>query len=207
VALARAVYARADIIILDDVLAALDSHVARHVMDQVIGHQGILASKARLVVTHSVAHVNEYDSVLYLRRGIILDSGPTAEVLAQENSQLSRLVRGHSTNSGLSGHSTPRSGEDIRSSDDDEATTVVNSSKAGSESERSVIIPSRLLPAERRSSFGKAKLLDSLPVKAPAELSKEHREKGIFLFEFLQDVTDVGDRYRTSEVARIYDLC
>lgn len=31
IALARAVYARADLYLLDDVLAAVDSHVARHV--------------------------------------------------------------------------------------------------------------------------------------------------------------------------------
>jgi ATP-binding cassette subfamily C (CFTR/MRP) protein 1 len=31
ISLARAVYARADLYLLDDVLAAVDSHVARHV--------------------------------------------------------------------------------------------------------------------------------------------------------------------------------
>ena len=31
VALARAVYARADLVLLDDVLAAVDAHVARHI--------------------------------------------------------------------------------------------------------------------------------------------------------------------------------
>lgn len=36
VALARAIYARADLVLLDDVLAAVDAHVARHIYGKLV---------------------------------------------------------------------------------------------------------------------------------------------------------------------------
>lgn len=47
VSLARAVYSDADIFLLDDPLSAVDSHVAKHIFDQVIGPEGVLAGKVR----------------------------------------------------------------------------------------------------------------------------------------------------------------
>jgi ATP-binding cassette, subfamily C (CFTR/MRP), member 1 len=49
--IARAVYSDADVIILDDVLAALDSIVARRVFEQCV--VGLLGGKTRLLVTHN----------------------------------------------------------------------------------------------------------------------------------------------------------
>lgn len=47
VSLARAVYSNADIFLLDDPLSAVDSHVAKHIFDHVIGPEGVLAGKVR----------------------------------------------------------------------------------------------------------------------------------------------------------------
>lgn len=47
VSLARAVYSEADLFLLDDPLSAVDSHVAKHIFDQVIGPEGVLAGKVR----------------------------------------------------------------------------------------------------------------------------------------------------------------
>jgi ATP-binding cassette subfamily C (CFTR/MRP) protein 1 len=57
IALARAVYTDADIYLLDDVLAALDSMVARRVFERCV--LGLLGGKTRILITHSedvVAH-------------------------------------------------------------------------------------------------------------------------------------------------------
>ena len=35
---------------LDDPLSAVDSHVGKHIFNQVIGHKGLLAGKTRLLV-------------------------------------------------------------------------------------------------------------------------------------------------------------
>ena len=45
VSLARAVYQNTDIVLLDDPLSAVDSHVAKHLFEQVIGPNGILKNK------------------------------------------------------------------------------------------------------------------------------------------------------------------
>lgn len=45
VSLARAVYQEADVYFLDDPLSAVDSHVGKHIFDQVIGPEGILKGK------------------------------------------------------------------------------------------------------------------------------------------------------------------
>ena len=43
--LARSVYFNADIYLLDDPLSAVDSHVGKHIFDNVIGPRGLLQNK------------------------------------------------------------------------------------------------------------------------------------------------------------------
>ena len=52
ISLARAVYSNADIYLLDDCLSAVDVHVGSHLTECVLGRQGILAGKTRVMVTH-----------------------------------------------------------------------------------------------------------------------------------------------------------
>lgn len=54
ISIARAVYSRADIYLLDDSLSAVDAHVGKHIFDHVIGPKGILKTKARIFVTHGI---------------------------------------------------------------------------------------------------------------------------------------------------------
>ena len=43
----RAVYADADVYLLDDPLSAVDAHVGKHIFDKVLGDTGILKDKTR----------------------------------------------------------------------------------------------------------------------------------------------------------------
>lgn len=52
VALARAAYAAADVLLLDDPLSAVDAHVGRHLFDRCIC--GLLKDKTRVLVTHQL---------------------------------------------------------------------------------------------------------------------------------------------------------
>jgi ATP-binding cassette subfamily C (CFTR/MRP) protein 1 len=50
VSLARAVYNDADIYFLDDPLSAVDSHVGKHIFENVIGPNGILRKKVSVLL-------------------------------------------------------------------------------------------------------------------------------------------------------------
>jgi ABC-type bacteriocin/lantibiotic exporter with double-glycine peptidase domain len=45
VSLARAVYQDADVYLLDDPLSAVDSHVGKHIFDEVLDRYGLLGNK------------------------------------------------------------------------------------------------------------------------------------------------------------------
>ncbi|KAJ2782500.1 Multidrug resistance-associated protein 1 [Coemansia javaensis] len=58
-ALARTLYSRADVYVLDDPLSAVDAHVKRHILDHVLLDSGMLAGKLRIVATNS-EHILPY---------------------------------------------------------------------------------------------------------------------------------------------------
>ncbi|EOD26066.1 hypothetical protein EMIHUDRAFT_418765 [Emiliania huxleyi CCMP1516] len=82
IALARAVYANADIYLLDDPLSAVDAHVGKHLFQRVLGPHGLLAGKTRLLVTHQTQYLPAADEVLLMEAGGILARGAYAELRA-----------------------------------------------------------------------------------------------------------------------------
>ncbi len=50
VSLARCIYSNADIYLLDDPLSSVDSHVAKHIFDHVIGPNGFLKDKVIILL-------------------------------------------------------------------------------------------------------------------------------------------------------------
>jgi ABC-type multidrug transport system fused ATPase/permease subunit len=91
VSLARAIYARADIYLLDDPLSAVDAHVGRHIFDNVIGPEGILKNKARVLVTHGISYLPRINNVVMLREGEIRLNGKYQDLM-NERSELYALV-------------------------------------------------------------------------------------------------------------------
>ncbi|GMT09873.1 hypothetical protein PFISCL1PPCAC_1170, partial [Pristionchus fissidentatus] len=61
VSLARAVYQDADIYLLDDPLSAVDVHIGESIYNNVIGPNGLLQDKTRLLVTHNVRYTGAND--------------------------------------------------------------------------------------------------------------------------------------------------
>nr|QCO93576.1 ATP-binding cassette subfamily C member 5 [Chilo suppressalis] len=84
VSLARAVYYDADNYFLDDPLSAVDSHVGKHIFDKVIGPNGLLKSKTRIWVTHSVSYLAQTDLVVVLRDGEISEAGTYQQLLEKK---------------------------------------------------------------------------------------------------------------------------
>ncbi|CAH3177882.1 unnamed protein product [Porites lobata] len=80
VSLARSVYFDADIYLLDDPLSAVDSHVGKHIFDHVIGPQGLLKEKTRVLVTHAVQYLPHMDQIIVLQDGVISEVGTYEEL-------------------------------------------------------------------------------------------------------------------------------
>lgn len=75
VALARAVYSNSDVYFLDDPLSAVDSNVGKHIFEKVIGPNGLLGKKTRVLVTHGLTYLPEVDNVVVLKDGEISEIG------------------------------------------------------------------------------------------------------------------------------------
>ncbi|KAJ2808735.1 hypothetical protein H4R20_000680 [Coemansia guatemalensis] len=84
VSLARAVYARADVYILDDPLAAVDAHVSKHIFTHVLGPQGLLRSAARILVTNAVQYLSDADNIIMLQDGTIIEQGSFAQAMSNQ---------------------------------------------------------------------------------------------------------------------------
>lgn len=79
--LARAVYSNRDVYLFDDPLSAVDSHVGRHIFEQVISSDGILRNKTRLFVTHNITYLSEVDEIIVMKEGRISEVGTYHELL------------------------------------------------------------------------------------------------------------------------------
>lgn len=75
ISLARAVYSQADIYLLDDPLSAVDSHVGKHIFDNVIGENGMLKGKTKLLVTHAVIYLPKVYEIYVMDNGEITENG------------------------------------------------------------------------------------------------------------------------------------
>ncbi|CAF1315244.1 unnamed protein product, partial [Rotaria sordida] len=71
ISLARALYADADLYLLDDPLAAVDPKVAKNIFDQCIGSRSLLCGKTRILVTHQTHFLVEADQMILLTNGHI----------------------------------------------------------------------------------------------------------------------------------------
>lgn len=75
VSIARAVYSGAEIFIFDDPLSAVDSHVGKHIFDNVMGETGMLKGKTRFLVTHAISFLPKVDEIFVMINGEISESG------------------------------------------------------------------------------------------------------------------------------------
>ncbi|XP_014612656.1 PREDICTED: multidrug resistance-associated protein 1 isoform X4 [Polistes canadensis] len=81
VALARAVYNESDIYFLDDPLSAVDSHVGKHIFENVVGPGGLLKKKTRVHITHDIVYLPEVDNIFVLKDGEITESGTYKQLM------------------------------------------------------------------------------------------------------------------------------
>lgn len=78
VSVARACYADADVVVLDDPLSAVDAHVGEHIFTRCV--LGLLAGKTRILVTNHLNLLEQCDHVLVLAGGAIVHQGTYHEL-------------------------------------------------------------------------------------------------------------------------------
>ncbi|KAK9303949.1 hypothetical protein QLX08_004533 [Tetragonisca angustula] len=93
VSLARAVYNDSDIYFLDDPLSAVDSHVGKHIFENVIGPNGLLKKKTRILVTHGITYLPEVDNIIVLKDGEITEVGSYKQLLEKRGAFSEFLVQ------------------------------------------------------------------------------------------------------------------
>ncbi|XP_029933187.1 canalicular multispecific organic anion transporter 2 isoform X3 [Myripristis murdjan] len=94
VSLARALYSEADIYLLDDPLSAVDAHVAKHIFDNLIGPEGALKGKTRILVTHGISFLPQVDNIVVMVEGRVSEMGSYQQLL-KENGAFAEFLRNY----------------------------------------------------------------------------------------------------------------
>ncbi|XP_029134337.1 ATP-binding cassette sub-family C member 3 isoform X2 [Labrus bergylta] len=94
VSLARALYSDADVYLLDDPLSAVDAHVAKHIFDNLIGPEGCLKGKTRILVTHGISFLPQVDNIMVMVDGRVSEMGSYQELLNQ-NGAFAEFLRNY----------------------------------------------------------------------------------------------------------------
>ncbi|KAM9598635.1 ATP-binding cassette sub-family C member 6 isoform 4-T4 [Morphnus guianensis] len=111
VSLARAVYQKASIYLLDDPLSAVDAHVGQHIFEHVLGPNGLLKDKqTRVLVTHTINILPQVDNIVFLVDGTISEIGSYQELL-QRNGAFAEFLHSHITAEEQAGTGFPALGD------------------------------------------------------------------------------------------------
>ncbi len=89
VSLARALYADADVVLLDDCLSAVDAHVGEHIFRHAV--QGMCGGKTVVLVSNQLQFLPSADYVIALEKGVVREQGEFGR-LVSEGQDFSRLV-------------------------------------------------------------------------------------------------------------------
>ncbi|GAB1316363.1 hypothetical protein MFIFM68171_06573 [Madurella fahalii] len=83
VALARAVYGKPDLLLMDDIFSGLDRKSATHIFSAVFSENGLIAKLqcAAVLVTHATQFLPRFDTILMVSNGMIAHRGTYDELL------------------------------------------------------------------------------------------------------------------------------
>ncbi|XP_070617234.1 ATP-binding cassette sub-family C member 6 [Erythrolamprus reginae] len=82
--LARAVYRKASVYLLDDPLSAVDAPVGQHIFNHVLGPNGLLKEKTRILVTNTLHILPKVDNILMMVNGEVSEMGSWRELMQKQ---------------------------------------------------------------------------------------------------------------------------
>lgn len=89
--MARALYHRSDILLMDDPLSAVDAHVGQTIFDRGLGPNSLSSKATRVLITHSQIPLEHSDLIVIMSNGEISTTGTYSQLL--ENAETSQLIR------------------------------------------------------------------------------------------------------------------
>lgn len=94
ISLARAVYSRADLFLLDDILSAVDAEVSKNIVEMVLDKKmGLLRNKTVVLTTNAISVLNRSQKIYMLEGGSIVEEGSFTEVTSSpEPSKLKKMI-------------------------------------------------------------------------------------------------------------------
>ena len=72
--------------------SAVDSHVGKHMFEEVIGPTGLLKHKTRILVTHGIGYLKEMDDIVVMKDGKISEQGTYDQLLKDEGAFADFLI-------------------------------------------------------------------------------------------------------------------
>lgn len=92
--LARAVYSRSDVYLFDDILSAVDSHVSKNLITQVLDNKtGLLRNKTVILATNAIQVLKHSDNIYALKHGRIVEKGSYKDIKTRNSdSVLKNLI-------------------------------------------------------------------------------------------------------------------
>ncbi|KAL8278313.1 hypothetical protein RQP46_009205 [Phenoliferia psychrophenolica] len=97
--LARAAYSKADVILLDDTLSAVDAHVATHILEKLLGPTGLLRDTTRILSTHLPRAWEAADRIVLIQEGTLLEKSPeeVKQLVSDEPKEEGREIDSYAT--------------------------------------------------------------------------------------------------------------
>ncbi|CAK7215089.1 hypothetical protein SCUCBS95973_002360 [Sporothrix curviconia] len=162
ISLARAVYGRSQLMLLDDCFSALDAHVGSRVFESVVQQARRSKESTIVLVTHSMVFARQADHVVYMNKGRIVEQGSFAE-LESRGGQFTEYVRSSTVVQSAS-DATPETSSELEVASEDtapaKAHAVASASKeaaitAKEEGGEKPSSSSQQTPAEKQKERGK----------------------------------------------------
>lgn len=119
--LARAVYANREIILMDDILSAVDARVGKHILNNCL--LDILKDKTRILATHQLSLIGKADKIVLVNKDGTIDVGSMDELLLK-NKAFNKLMKysklEHDKDDNLESTSSSESSSLAKASDSEE---------------------------------------------------------------------------------------
>lgn len=202
---ARAMYSKAPIVILDDPFSAVDSHVGEHMFEHVA--KGMRdAGRTVLLITNQLHFVPQADYVGVLKRGKLVEQGTFADLSNRSKGVLAKMlanqrqreeVDASATEGEMALPSLVASSSDIRASTmlrDSTASGVPKDSSEGALRASQSIKASQALVKSADDSEVQDRLLKekTAQFKLTPEHDEENRRKGALIFIEEREIGNIG---------------